>query len=398
MNWTAVGLIAAREVRERTRSRVFRIGTALTVLIVVAAVVLPVLASGRSATPNFSIGVVQPAPAQLTQAIADVGPLVGASITTVAVASRTEGEAALRREDVDVLVVPDEAIITKVRPQAGRFSGNGLLVKELSDITRLYAGLASVGLNPAETAQALDQPSLPIIGLEPAAARNSTAASSAGSGMILLFVFLTLYGAFILNGVIEEKTSRVVEILLSAVRPNELLIGKVVGVGLVGTIQGVVLVIATLLARFSVPGAAAGSLTPAVLLYTLLWFALGFGMYAWLYACAGALVSRSEDAQNMIFPLQIPLVASYAVGLLGSINGPNPVLNAMSLFPLTAPMTMLERMAAQQVPLWQVVLSISLCLVTIYFTMRLAITIFAGGILRSGQRVAIRDAWRNPAG
>jgi ABC-2 type transport system permease protein len=216
--------------------------------------------------------------------------------------------------------------------------------------------------------------------------------------MILLFVFLTLYGAFILNGVIEEKTSRVVEVLLSTVRPNELLIGKVIGIGLVGTIQGGVLVAATFIARAAVPGAADAALTPAVVGYTVLWFVLGFAMYAWMYAAAGSLVSRSEDAQNLVFPLQIPLVGSYAVGLLASLNGPNPVLNAMSMFPLTAPMTMLERMAAQQVPFWQVAVSIVLCLITAYLTMRLAIAIFAGGILRSGQRVSLLDAWRNPAG
>jgi ABC-2 type transport system permease protein len=118
-------------------------------------------------------------------------------------------------------------------------------------------------------------------------------------------------------------------------------------------------------------------------------------MFAWLYACAGALVSRSEDAQNLVFPLQMPLVASYVVGLVAAINGPNPALTVMSIFPLTAPMTMLERMSARQVPLWQVGLSIGLCLITMYLVMRLAVTIFTGGILRSGQRVKLREAWRN---
>ncbi len=398
MNWTAVGLIASREVRERTRSRVFRLGTALTVLIVIAAIVFPVIARANQGRPTFAVGIVGSAPQQLVTAIVDTGPTVGGSVTTLTYATRKDGEQAVRQEVIDVLVVPNEALITKTRVDTNVFNGESQLIAALNDVTRLYSGLAAVGVEAATTSRALDRPGLQLIGLEPAPPRNSSAANSAGSGMILLFVFLTLYGAFILNGVIEEKTSRVVEILLSTVRPNELLIGKVLGIGLVGTIQGAVLVAATFLARSSVPGASSESLTPAVIGYTMLWFVLGFGMYAWLYACAGALVSRSEDAQNLVFPLQIPLVASYAVGLLASINGPNSVLNVMSMIPFTAPMTMLERMAAQQVPLWQVAVSVGLCLVTIYLTMRLAITIFAGGILRSGQRVSIIDAWRNPSG
>jgi ABC-2 type transport system permease protein len=221
---------------------------------------------------------------------------------------------------------------------------------------------------------------------------------AAGSGMILLFVFLTLYGAFVLNSVIEEKTSRTVEILLATVRPFDLLSGKVLGIGMVGSIQGGALVVATLLARSATPGDSSASLTPTVLAYTLLWFALGFLLFAGLYACAGALVSRSVDAQSLVMPLQIPLILSYAVGLYSSINGPNQLVTVLSLIPFTAPMAMLERMSAGEAPLWQIVLSITLCLVTAAAVMKLAVTIFSGGILRSGQRVRIRDAYKNPVG
>ena len=167
---------------------------------------------------------------------------------------------------------------------------------------------------------------------------------------------MNLYGAFILNGVIEEKTSRVVEILLSTVRAEELLLGKVLGIGIVGTIQGAVLVLATFIARANVQNTDGGGLSVSVVLYTVLWFLIGFGMYAWLYACAGSLVSRSEDSQSLVFLLQVPLLVSYLVAFIATVNGPTPVGTALSIFPLTAPMIMLERMAAQEVPFWQVCL------------------------------------------
>jgi ABC-2 type transport system permease protein len=160
-------------------------------------------------------------------------------------------------------------------------------------------------------------------------------------------------------------------------------------------VQGGALVIATLVARSATPGSGAASLTPAVLGYTLLWFALGFLLFAGLYACAGALVSRSVDAQSLVMPLQIPLIASYAVGLYSSVNGPNTAVTVLSMIPFTAPMAMLERMSAGEAPLWQIALSITLMLIAAAAVMKLAVTIFAGGILRSGQRVRIRDAWRS---
>ena len=97
-------------------------------------------------------------------------------------------------------------------------------------------------------------------------------------------------------------------------------------------------------------------------------------------------------------PLQIPLIASYAVGLYSSVNGPNTYVTVLSMIPFTAPMAMLERMSAEEAPAWQVAFSIIATLLTAAFVMKLAVTIFSGGILRSGQRVRLKDAWRNPIG
>jgi ABC-2 type transport system permease protein len=393
-----IWVIALREFKEQTRSRVFRISTTMTILIVVAAVVFPALADREQEKPVYSVGVVEPASAQVIEAIQQTGPALDAEIRVFSVPDLETGEAELRQDSIMLLVVPGEELVSHITPNPNVVTTVSRLTAALGETLRLYAGLDQAGLDPRAATQALTHDPLSVRGLEPAPFRNDKDAAASGSGMILLFVFLTLYGAFVLNSVIEEKTSRIVEILLATVRPFDLLTGKVLGIGMVGSVQGGALVVATLIARSATPGSSSASLTPAVLGYTLLWFALGFLLFAGLYACAGALVSRSVDAQSLVMPLQVPLILSYAVGLYSSINGPNRAVTILSMIPFTAPMAMLERMSAEEAPLWQIALSITLCLITAAAVMRLAVTIFAGGILRSGQRVKIRDAWKNPVG
>lgn len=393
-----VWIIAIREFREQTRSRVFRLSTLMTVLIVVAAVVFPALADRNRSQPVYFVGAVEPVSPQLTEIIESSGKPLGVDVQVVRFGNEAEAENALRYDKVLLVVVPGQELVAHVAPNPNVVSNVSRLIASMSETLRLHAGLAEAGLTPEEATRALSHEPLAVRGLEHAPERNDKNAQASGSGMILLFVFLTLYGAFVLNSVIEEKTSRVVEILLATVRPFDLLAGKVLGIGMVGAIQGGALVAATLLARAAVSGSSSASLTPEVLSYTLLWFALGFLLFAGLYACAGALVSRSVDAQSLVMPLQIPLIVSYAVGLYSSVNGPNRLITVLSMIPFTAPMAMLERMSAEEAPLWQVGVSVFLCLVTAAAVMKLAVTIFAGGILRSGQRVRIMDAFRNPVG
>lgn len=393
--WQTIRLVAAREVRERMRTRMFRIGTAITVLVVCAGIVLPnVLADDGE--PTATVALVTPIAAQVQQAIERLGPSVGAKIATAPVPDVSSGERLLQEGTADVLLVPAREVVTKVPVQPGSTGRTSQLAAAVGDVARVYAGLQAQGLSAEQASDALAAPPLPLRGLGPVPVEKAKDMGAAAASMILLFLFLTLYGAWILNGVVEEKTSRVVEVLLSAVRPADLLTGKVIGIGVVGSVQGVALAVAAFVARSAASSGGGGSvsLRPMVIAATLLWFALGFAIYSWMYACAGALVSRSEDAQNLVFPLQLPLIASYVAGIGAAAGGVNPVITVMSFLPPTAPMAMLVRMAAGDAPWWQVVISAATCALTAWVVMRLAVVVFAGGILRSGQRVKLREAWR----
>lgn len=123
------------------------------------------------------------------------------------------------------------------------------------------------------------------------------------------------------------------------------------------------------------------------------WFILGFAFFATAYAAAGSLVSRQEEAQNAAFPLTILLMVGYFVASF-SLSGENTVLRVASLLPPFAPMTMPLRMATGEAALWEIGLSMALMVAAIYLLVRLAGKIYSGGLLHTGAKVKLRDAWR----
>ena len=216
--------------------------------------------------------------------------------------------------------------------------------------------------------------------------------------MVLLFMAIAFYGGFVVTGVVEEKSSRVVEVLLSRLRPTELLGGKVIGIGLVGLAQfalvaGSALVALSLSRNTLVPEAA-----PSTIGWVVFWFVMGYAFYSVLYATVGSLVSRQEDAQSIQFPVTAVLLIGY-IWAFAIVDAPNSPLAIVGfLLPPTAPMVMTIRMGEGGVPAWQVVLSVAVMVATVYGLVQLAGRIYTGAVLRIGRRVRLRDAWRGAEG
>ena len=140
-------------------------------------------------------------------------------------------------------------------------------------------------------------------------------------GLILMFLMLTQYNTWILMGVMEEKSSRVVEVLLAAVRPIQLLSGKVLGIGLVAFGQAALIVAFAL-----VLGAAVGSdllhgTAPLVVASTLVWLVLGYAFYCWVYAAAGSMAERQDQVQSLALPLSLPIVFGYIIAITAASSG-----------------------------------------------------------------------------
>ena len=197
-----------------------------------------------------------------------------------------------------------------------------------------------------------------------------------------------------LTGVVEEKNNRVVELIVSTVRPRHLLAGKVIGIGLLGLAQ-LVLVAglgASLLAAgvFDAPASLGASLALVVP-----WFALGFALYAVAYAAAGALASSQQDANSAGQPVTFAILGVYFLGYAALVTDDNGLLaHVLTVFPLTAPLVLPARSALVGVPLWEHALAVVLVLATIYALVRLAGRVYAHGLLHTGPRLGPRAAWR----
>jgi ABC-2 type transport system permease protein len=211
--------------------------------------------------------------------------------------------------------------------------------------------------------------------------------------MILLFVALNFYGSYVLTGVVEEKSSRIVEVLLARVPASRLLAGKVAGIGLLGIGQFLALgVIAAGTLQIVRPPDLPPTTLPMIA-GIVMWFVLGYSFYSVLYGALGALASRVEDAQTAVAPLTAFLLLGY-FGAFAILGNPDAWwVTAGSLFPPTAPMFMPLRAALTTVPAWQVVAAVALMLLAIPLLVRVGGRLYRGAVLHTAGRLGLRQAW-----
>jgi len=384
-----VWLVARREWNQRVRTLAFRISTLISILIVVAIIAVPEMYGG-GVKPERTVGVVGQASPELPTLLRAAGDQLGLSVKTRAFADEAAGRAALRSGDVSVLLVDQQQMVWKSEVD----DQLQVIVTSAVGVVEQQRQVDELGLT-SEQAQRLLQPAdLPSTSLEPASKERSARVALATIGMVLLFMAIVFYGGFVLSGVVEEKSSRVVEVLLSRLRPTELLAGKVLGIGLVGLAQFALVAGSALVALELSGNTLAPETTPSTIGWVLFWFVLGYAFYSVLYATAGSLVSRQEEAQSIQFPITGVLLVGYILAFAAAESPDSLAALVGSLFPPTAPMVMTVRIAQGGVPWWQIVLSVALMVVTIYGMLQLAGRIYAGAVLRFGGRVRLKEAWR----
>jgi ABC-2 type transport system permease protein len=385
----SVYLVARREFVVRVHSRVFRIGTILIVLLLIGYVVLQtrVLTTKPTVTTVGFTGPAQVLAQPLKVAARGLG-----RITIRHVATRAEGERLVRSGHLDVLVSgsplgPLVLVKTQLDPTV-QAALAGLVKQEA-----LAAQLTAHGLNPRVVAGAVAHAGIHVQRLTPPSPRNTQRLVIALIVGVVLFVSLQIYGVQVAQGVAEEKESRIVEILLATIRPGQLLLGKVVGIGLVGLLQlaiiGIVgLLLITRTHVVTIPAFGAGDIVAG-----LLWFVLGFSFYAILFAAAGSLVSRVQDVQMATMPVIVGLLVGYLAGFAVVLPDPGSTASiVLSLVPLFAPVLMPERIATGDATTWQVLLAIALTLVAIGGATWLASRIYVNSVLNTGGRVGFAEA------
>jgi ABC-2 type transport system permease protein len=208
--------------------------------------------------------------------------------------------------------------------------------------------------------------------------------------VLALYGQLFAYGYWVAAGVIEEKSSRVVEVLLATVRPSQLLRGKILGIGVLGLLQLFTIGAAGLLA-----GIVLGTLDfPTGALATIglviVWFVLGYFFYAGLFACAGSLVSRQEDLQSTMTPLTIVIVGSFFIGINAVQNPDSTLATVASLLPPSAPLVMPTRIVLGEARLAEALLSAAISIAATIALIPVATRVYSRAVLRTG-KVKIRS-------
>jgi ABC-2 type transport system permease protein len=214
---------------------------------------------------------------------------------------------------------------------------------------------------------------------------------------MLLYISILMFGQFVMMGVMEEKQTRVVEVVLSRARPTQVLIGKVLGIGLLGLIQMVTLG-GALVFTVSVANLADVDLTGLglkVLGLLVLWYLLGYAFYSFMYGALGATISRQEDMQGVAMLPVLLILPGFFLGQMALIDGESLLTRIGSFVPLWSPMVMAVRSTTSDVPLWEVLVSVALIAATTVALIKLGGRIYRGAILQSGRKTKLRAAWRS---
>jgi len=385
------GLVAGREITERLRSRTYWLLTVLSAALVVLLIVIS--ARGTAPAPPTTVGLLGPSAQALEASLTQAGRAAGLNLHTEPVASRAAVTDALGNGSLDaVLSIEGDATVITVEDDLSPDLA-AVLRAEVSQAHQSQV-LNQAGVAPPVVAQALTPVRYTVETLNPQQADLAAKAVAAIGAAILLWVSIALYGGIIANGVAQEKTSRTAEVLLSVLKPRQLLVGKVSGIGACGLVQMVITLGAGLIANAltrhtKIPG------TLWVLLPTiLLWFLLGYALYSLAYAAAGALVSRQEEVQLVVAPFAILQVGAYLIVFTAIANPDATWVRIVSFLPPLSPVLMPARVALGHVAAWETILAATLTLAAIAATAELGARIYSTAIMHSGPRISWRNALR----
>jgi ABC-2 type transport system permease protein len=423
MNWKKVLAVVRREYVERVRTRAFWFGTMLIPGLLLAIIGIQI-ALARRATGDRRLAVLdatgtlyaplkaeleaeekeqkkEKTPERLPHWILEFRPVEGMETQK----DELRKEIFAKKIDGYLLLTPDllkNDQIEYYSTTVSEFTALSQLENAVNKV-RLRQKIAARGLSP-DLANDLEK----ACKLRPFRISKKGASEEKGAGIIAALIFFIvmystffMYGAQVMIGVLDEKTNRIVEIIIASVRPTELMIGKMLGIGLVGLTQ--YFAWAFVAASLSAPGIAAGlassdlgspRIPVTMLAYFVLYFILGYFLYASVYTCVAAPFNTNQEAQQLAM-IPMVLIVSSIVVYPAVLNNPSGGLSVFfSLFPFTASLTMFLRTSLSEVPAWQIGLSIVSIVVTTAVIASFAGRIYRVGILMYGKKPTIPEILR----
>ncbi|HEY3483878.1 MAG TPA: ABC transporter permease, partial [Ilumatobacteraceae bacterium] len=355
----------------------------------VAAIVVPALAESGAVTRD--VGLTGVVPDALPRATVDQGEAVDVTVRVHRYDDRLAGQEAVRDGDIDVLVV-----------DARRLEWRGdaderlrAVVTNAIQSVAVQERAAAAGISAEEVAALVAPVPIESEELGITARRSPDDETAAYVMSLLLLVALATYGQLVMTGVVQEKSSRVVEVLLARMSARTLLAGKVAGIGLIGFVQFAMTALVALVATLAVDAADIPAISGDVLAWAVVWFVLGYVMYATAYGAFGSLAARPEDASSIAAPVTAVLIVGYWASLMAVGRDPEALLaRLVSLFPATAPFAMPGRIALGAVAWWEPILAVAFTLAAIAGLVAFAGRVYTGAILHTAATLKLRDAWR----
>jgi ABC-2 type transport system permease protein len=426
--------VIKREFLESVRARTFLIGTILGPVFMIGLFGAQFLILSRAGGGEHTIAIVDATGAGLGDDVAATlgrevpGPGAGlrAQFTTevvrVAVAETEARRAALNDRvisgDLDgFLYLPPDLLTGGIPRYEGENATNGSVTSEVRNAVQQAVQserLESEGIDAGRVNEALRP-----IRLETAKTGDQGATGSAEATAVLgflmgfaIYMVVLLYGAAVMNGVLEEKRDRIVELIVSSIRAQSLMLGKVIGIGGAGVLQvGIWVAFAALLLMNGADiartfGASAeviamlsqGTLLPdvpaSVGVLFIVYFAGGFFLYSTIYAMLGAIATTSQEAQQLVFPVIIPLILGFFLVPVATQNPDGGPAVIGSLVPFTSPMVMPVRAVIAGVPILELLASIALLVGTGLALVWIGGKIYRIGIFATGKRPSVREVWR----
>jgi ABC-2 type transport system permease protein len=413
-------LVAKREFSERVRSRLFFLSTGLLALLAVTVSLTPVLIRLVDRGTTTTIAVVSQDDELADNTIAIIKSILNPApqpgqISPYSFVRETSADGITERvADGDF----DGALIVSRQP-GGPITFQFVTGERIGAdrVQLVQVGTLAVGIFDwiASGGTGVSRPFLAPVFDQAAVGAGSAGGQVIGASeyagrrivgvvfVVLIFITLVIYGMWVAAGVVAEKSSRVMEMLISAASPAQLVTGKVVGIGLAGLVQYVAILIPALLTLLlqdriaalvlgssSTLGLSLSALTPGLLAAYGAFWVLGFILYSLIYAAAGSLVSRAEDLQVLALPLSIVAIGGYLQAVMALSGGINPLIRLSSYVPFWSPFVMLTRMTVGRVEPWEIALSFALLVGSIPIVALVAVRVYSAGVLLYGQRPGFR--------
>ena len=377
-------LVALRELRERGRSKAFRISMVIVVLTVAVMIVLP---SVLKSSKTKDVGFAGPVPAGLVQAVQSQSRNVGLTARVHHYPSVAAGEHAVRDRKISVLVA-----------NGNKLEWPGSTDQQLRAVVTSAVGLvaiqqraAAAGISPQGLGAVLAPVQVTNVELGAVAGRGPDDENAALFMTGLMLLIIAVFGGMVLASVVEEKSSRVVEVVLARIPARYLLAGKVAGIGLLGLAMVGATAIAAVIAIASVGSFHIPAVRAAVLAWIVVWFLLGYLLYATMYGALGALASRPEDSQTVAAPAMAIMIASYFASFFMIRQPFSPFAKAISFVPFTAPLSMPNRIAMGATAWWEPLVSVGVAVAAIAGLVVVAGRVYERAILRGGPTLGLRD-------